>query len=171
MADGAKVITERLLLRPLAAEDARFFCRLMSDDPDSLALFIESGEPCHEDGAKAWIARRDALGGETFAIVHPTFETFMGIIAYGGSSHVPRLMLWIGAPYRGHGYGHEALAAIVDRISWTGAILVESECRAENDVARDLLTRHDFREMGLEARQGGNGASLSIRHFLLDLRS
>lgn len=159
------IVTDRLRLRPLRGDDAAFLCRLLADEPGARPVLPDMDGPCGEEAARHWIAHRSRAGTCGLAITHGTFPTLMGIAGWGGSSHIPRLFLWLGAAYRGQGFGREVLEAVLRRLEDRDASHAEILCGPDDAAAQAFVEQAGFTAIG----DGPGAAPGSIaRHYLYD---
>jgi ribosomal-protein-alanine N-acetyltransferase len=108
--------TERLLLRPLRAEDASEIERLAGAREVALnTLMIPHPYPAGE--AVQWIATQDGSGNaRTFAITLRGDGRLLGAIGLMLTPEHERAEMgyWIGVPHWGNGYSTEAAGAMMD---------------------------------------------------------
>ncbi len=160
-----ELVTDRLRLRLLRAGDAGFLCRLAEDAPEMAAVLPDMTGPCDETRAARWIAHRSRAGTCGLAVLHGTFPTLLGIAGWGGSSHIPRLFLWLGAAYRGQGFGLEILTALLRHLESRDASHAEMLCAPGDVAARAFLERVGFTAIG----EGPGGAPGAVAcHYLYD---
>ena len=55
--------SDRLILRPLLADDAVYFVQLLAPDADALRQMAEMPDPCTLPAARSWIEKRIGPGG------------------------------------------------------------------------------------------------------------
>lgn len=162
---GGDIVTERLRLRVLRGDDAPMLCRLIKGAPGGRETLPEMDGPCTEDDARVWIARRSRAGVCGLAVTHITFPTLMGITGWGGSSHIPRLFLWMGEAYRGQGFGREVMNALLDHLERRDATHAECLCDPDDRRAQAFLEHAGFASIG---DGPGQGPGTIARHFLYD---
>lgn len=118
MAHRPTLITARLVLRPLAPEDAGQIQRL-AGAREVAATTLNIPHPYPDGAAEAWIARQAvawAEGSEAmFGIVRRAGGALMGGIGLRIVKDHARAELgyWIGVPHWNRGYSTEAAAAVV----------------------------------------------------------
>lgn len=96
--------TQRLILRPLVAEDAEALTTLIDDYEVAKWLTVVPHPYTHAD-AEWFIADQAKNDGHVWAITKE--DTLMGVIG-----DVRELGYWLGRPYWGHGYMKEAARAV-----------------------------------------------------------
>lgn len=165
MSCGGEIITERLRLRPLQEDDAALLCRLFKDDATGRQTLPDMAGPCTEDAARQWVAHRSRAGTCGLAITHGTFPTLMGIAGWGGSSHIPRLFLWLGPDYRRQGFAAEAIAALLDRLESRDATHAEMLCPVDDARSQAFLVAAGFACLG---DGPGQAPGQMARHYLYD---
>jgi ribosomal-protein-alanine N-acetyltransferase len=108
------LITERLVLRPFALDDAPAVQRLAGDREIAKSTLLIP-HPYPEGAAEAWIkGHEEPSDNEVFAIVSRDSEV-MGAIGL----HIERfhqraeIGYWLGVPYWGRGYATEAAKAVI----------------------------------------------------------
>jgi RimJ/RimL family protein N-acetyltransferase len=138
--------TARLVLRPLAAEDAAEIVRL-AGDVDVAEMTGEIPHPYTLTDAVEWLA---SVAGKPWAlaICRRTDHALIGVINIvndpGGLDPV-ELGYWIGKPYWGQGFMTEAAHCFIDhffRVS--GRHRVHAMVLAENTASRRVLEKLGF---------------------------
>jgi len=160
--------TRRLRLRPLGPADARHFARLFGDDKDAVAMTVMLPDPCTEEEAGKWIARR--VGGDLagFAIERASDGLFVGAIGFAVEAEKIELGYGIGRPFWGHGYATEAVREIVRHARALGVRFVEACTFPSNPASARVLEKTGFTNHGRVTRnyplRGGRRAV--FRHVL-----
>ncbi|CAL9374763.1 hypothetical protein SUDANB58_00930 [Streptomyces sp. enrichment culture] len=111
------ISTERLVLRPLEADDVPALAAMMNDE--QVAAWTDVPRPFTEDGARAWVtehapARRAAGRGLDLAVAEFLTQRLVGVLQLTRTDwHVRSTELsYIIAPWaRGEGYASEAALA------------------------------------------------------------
>ena len=167
--------TTRLLLRPLVAEDAPVFHRLINDWEICRRL-PDAPFPYPAQLASDWIAAaahdREHKRAEQFALVEAASGALIGVaglrLAKGQKN--AELGYWLGRAYWGQGYGLEAARRLVD---WAFAGLpighMTATVAADNDVSVALLSRLGFVQSGKGAKEFScrPGQKMPVKHFTL----
>jgi RimJ/RimL family protein N-acetyltransferase len=139
--------TERLTLRPLAAEDAGPMAAL-ADDIGVARMTTAIPHPYERDMADGFIERMsqtDPRREVTFA-VQAREGDFMGVLGiHPREGFAAELGYWIGRPYWGQGYMTEAVSAA---LAWAGGpwgrrALVSGHF-ADNEASGRVLTKSCF---------------------------
>lgn len=120
MDDLPSLVTERLILRPLAPEDATSIWQ-MAGDRDIAAQSTRIPHPYEKEDAVLWIEsqKEECLKGTqlNFAITDRSNGTLLGII---GLLHINRdnetaeMGYWVGKTYWNRGYATEAVKAVLN---------------------------------------------------------
>jgi len=118
---GVIIETTRLRIRSLRDDDLADLVRLIGNW--AVARWLSSvPHPYTEADGRTWIAlvQRDHATGRPrrFAVALKETDRLIGGVGLDGSSddesEEPALGYWLGQPYWGHGYGREAIAAVLD---------------------------------------------------------
>lgn len=174
-ASASSLRTARLGLRPLQAEDAPVFHRLINDW-DICRKLPEAPFPYPAALAGEWIAAaaadRAAGRAEQFAII----DTATGALIGSAGLRLSRdkksadLGYWLGRRYWGQGYGLEVAARLT---SWGFAALsvlkITATVAADNEASVKVLGRAGFvaAGKGTQAFSCRPGAKLPVLHFTL----
>lgn len=164
------IFTERLQLRPIAAEDAQAIWPYVSDP--QISRYMSWTPHKHIGETESFIADVIRRMGEhstiTWVVIERTSGAICGVVSLIAIMRTHRalrydkaeLAYWIGTPYQGKGYATEACAAVLDYgFSQLRLNKVTVAHDAANDASRALIRRLGFREIGIEHR-----------HFLKDGR-
>ena len=118
---GVIIETTRLRIRSLRDDDLADLVRLI--DNWAVTRWLSSvPHPYTEADGRTWIAlvQRDHASGRPrrFAVALKETDRLIGGVGLDGSSddesEEPALGYWLGQPHWGHGYGREAIAAVLD---------------------------------------------------------
>jgi 8-oxo-dGTP diphosphatase len=110
-----RLVTARLLLRPLTLADAPAMHALLQD-PDVSRYTARIPHPYEPGMAEAFIGGLGPLADKTFGIERRADGAFLGCIGFEPEAD-PRVAdcgFWLGRPYWGQGYASEALQALLD---------------------------------------------------------
>jgi 8-oxo-dGTP diphosphatase len=172
---GPALRTTRLLLRPLMAEDAAVFHRLINDWEICRRL-PDAPFPYPAQLAADWIEAaahdRDARRAEQFALVEAASGALIGVagLRLAKGQKTAELGYWLGRAYWGQGYGLEAARRLVD---WGFAALPISQIAAmvaaDNDVSVAVLNRLGFAQSGKGVKEFScrPGQKMPVKHFTL----
>lgn len=164
--------TQRLILRPLAADDAVHFARLLGPDPDAIQQMAQMPDPCTADAAREWIEARLGPGGHVFAILRRTNGEFLGVAGFGGSADMPELGYWIGAAYRGQDYTTEAVRGLVEYAGFIGVPRLHADTFPNNPASVRVLTKVGFAPTGIVERYfPARGGLRELTRHIYDFRS
>ena len=137
------ILTPRLALRPLEAQDAPELARLI-DDPDIARMTTRVPHPYALGDADGFIARVRKDGAKVFAI-QPYGGHLAGVNGFQDDSPTPEMGYWLGRPYWGRGYATEAgkgLIAWAER-RWAKRGLLSSHF-ADNPASGRVLDKLGF---------------------------
>jgi 8-oxo-dGTP diphosphatase len=148
------LVTERLTLRPLAAEDAEALHRLVNDWEVTRNLSVVPF-PYPRELADEWIestrhARADGSAYQ-FAITgrEGEHETLVGVVGVRIDGRIGRLGYWVGRRFWGHGVATEAATRLA---RWALANLdldrLEASVITDNPASAAVLKHVGFRQIG-----------------------
>ncbi|WP_374711438.1 GNAT family N-acetyltransferase [Symbiobacterium terraclitae] len=171
-----QLITERLRLRPLDAEDEGGVQALAADERVA-AHSLSMPDPLPDGGAVAWIAEQqqgwEAGTSYGFAIYTAEPRAFVGVVTLKVSQRAGRAELGyaIMPDAWGRGYATEAAREVL-RFAFEGLHLrrVTAACLAGNRASIRVLEKLGFRlEARLEPEEPGSGSGLSMLFYGLML--
>lgn len=149
--DKDTLITDRLILRPVALGDAEALTAL-ADNYKVAVMLARLPYPYRIEHARdfiAWADRRPA-GEGIFGLYRKPEEGFIGVCSYElRGEEAPEFGYWLGEPYWGKGYMSEAVKAVVAH-----AFTVDrhdrllSGCRLQNIASRRVLEKAGFEHAG-----------------------
>jgi 8-oxo-dGTP diphosphatase len=172
---GPLLRTTRLALRPLVAEDAPVFHRLINDWEICRRL-PDAPFPYPAQLATDWIAAaehdREAKRAEQFALVEASSGALIGVagLRMAKGQKTAELGYWLGRAYWGQGYGLEAARRLAD---WAFAALpihqMTAMVAADNDVSVAVLNRLGFAQSGKGVKEFScrPGQKMPVKHFTL----
>lgn len=139
--------TDRLILRPLAMEDAAPMTPL-ADDPGVARMTTSIPSPFSRDVAEGFIGRMQAADPayEVVFALERRDCAFMGVLGiHPKDGLAPELGYWIGRPFWGAGYMTEAATAVLGwaRDSWGRRVLTSGHF-ADNEASSRVLIKADF---------------------------
>jgi RimJ/RimL family protein N-acetyltransferase len=139
--------TERLMLRPLAADDAGPMTPL-ADDPGVSRMTTSIPYPFERRMAEDFIHRMskaDPRHEVTFAVQRRDDGEFMGVLGIHPKDGLAELGYWLGRPYWGQGYMTEA---VNEALAWAGQAwgkrMLTSGHFADNEPSGRVLTKACF---------------------------
>jgi RimJ/RimL family protein N-acetyltransferase len=147
------ITTERLLLRPVAADDAARLAEL-ANDFDVARMTTGIPHPYARADADAYLGRKlasDHSVDTAFAIQHPD-DGFIGVLGFHPrpGTQAPEVGYWLGRPYWGRGYATEVAQAALD---WAGRVwgkrFVVSGHFADNPASGRVLEKAGFLYTGV----------------------
>ncbi len=106
------ILTPRLAVRRLEAQDAPALARLI-DDPDIARMTTRIPHPYGLEDAESFIGRVREGGAKVFAI-QPHDGPLAGVIGFQSDEATPEMGYWLGRPYWGRGYATEAGRGLVN---------------------------------------------------------
>jgi RimJ/RimL family protein N-acetyltransferase len=139
--------TDRLILRPLAMEDAAPMTPL-ADDPGVARMTTAIPHPFTQDVAEGFIGRMQAADSahEVVFALERRDGAFMGVLGiHPKDGLAPELGYWLGRPFWGAGYMTEAATAVLDwaREGWGRRVLTSGHF-ADNEASGRVLIKADF---------------------------
>lgn len=146
------ITTERLILRPVAADDAEAIATL-ADNYKVAVMLARLPYPYKLENARQFIDWVKAAPDDMKVFIlclRNEARTFIGVCSYErrDDDH-PELGYWLGEPYWGKGYMSEAVKAAVDH--FFGVAKHErliSGCRLQNLASRRVLEKVGFEHSG-----------------------
>jgi 8-oxo-dGTP diphosphatase len=173
---GPVLHTSRLTLRPLTAEDAPEFHRLINDWEICRRL-PDAPFPYSATLATDWIAAaaadRAAMRAEQFAVIDTQSGALLGCagLRLSRDKKTADLGYWLGRAAWGKGFGLEAARRLTE---WAFAAMpiarITATVAADNDVSFALLQRVGFAATGkgTQVFMCRPGQKLPVRHLALD---
>ena len=155
--DTTRLVTRRLVLRPLAPDDAVAVEALCGRDFEVVRWLTSPPWPYEEGSAEAYTRKASAIppanGAGDFAIT--LGGVVIGVVAIGvsetlpGEESLPTLGYWVGRPFQGFGYAREAVAAAC---AWafetSGTPALAARVFADNARSQGLLNALGFTARG-----------------------
>ncbi len=172
---GPRLASARLLLRPLAEQDAPAMHRLINDWEICRRL-PDAPFPYPAALAAEWIAAaaadRAAGRAQQFGLIEAATGRLIGCagLALSRDGAAADLGYWLGRAYWGQGFGQEAASRLV---SWGMAELpvekITATIAADNEASHAILQRNGFRRVGqgLQAFQCRPGTKLPVLHLAI----
>jgi RimJ/RimL family protein N-acetyltransferase len=162
--------TERLLLRPPTAADAKAVARLINDRriAENTARIPH---PYSLADARAFLASANSAASErAFLITLLDGELVGGCGVAALDGREPEIGYWVGVPYWGSGYATEAARALVDHAFGTlGCERLTAGARVSNPASRRVLEKCGFQWSGAAMlRVRALGSSVPMDRFQLD---
>ncbi len=142
------ISTERLVLRPLDADDVPAFAAMMNDE--QVTAWTDAPHPFTEDSARTWIteeapALRASGHGLDLAVTEFLTQRLVGVIRLGGTDWQVRSteLSYIVAPWaRGEGYASEAALATAQWLFGDQELQrVELRTAADNTAAQQVAQK------------------------------
>ena len=146
-----RLVTERLVLRPLSPADAPAMHALLQD-PAVPRYTARIPYPYEPGMAEAFIAGLGALADRTFGIERRSDGAFLGCIGFEpeADSRIADCGYWLGRPYWGQGYASEALQAVLDHaFAAHGLALVKTSADRDNPASSRVQEKLGFAYVGL----------------------
>jgi 8-oxo-dGTP diphosphatase len=143
----------------------------LADDPEVARMTSSITRPFTTEMARARIAR--ALANPESAVLGALRDGDGRLAGEGGflGRVAPEILFWLGAPWRGSGLGHAALAAVLARVFAERAVIAaRAECHADNAPSRAVLGAAGFLPdgAGLDADHPERGDPVRTLRFRLD---
>ena len=146
-----RLVTERLVLRPLSPADAPAMHALLQD-PAVSRYTARIPYPYEPGMAEAFVGGLGALADRTFGIERRSDGAFLGCIGFEpeADSRIADCGYWLGRPYWGQGYASEALQAVLDHaFTAHGLALMKTSADRDNPASRRIQEKLGFAYVGL----------------------
>jgi RimJ/RimL family protein N-acetyltransferase len=164
---STEIVTERLRLRLLMAEDAPHFVRLFQNDWDAVKQTGRMPYPVTEPAMRDWIALHAVGPSRTFLMARKEDGAPLGGVGFGGLGDVHELGYALGRPYWGQGYATEGVLAMVEYARMLGLRALEAFTFVENPASARVLSKAGFTDLGVVRRDyPQRGGMRSVRHHL-----
>jgi RimJ/RimL family protein N-acetyltransferase len=158
--------TERLLLRPLALDDARHFARLFGGDWDAVRQTGRMPYPPTEPAVRRWIAGHLDTGSHSFLVIRKQDGAVLGGSGFGGTAAVAELGYSFGRAYWGRGYATEAVRALLDYAGPLGLRQLDAYAFVENLASARVLEKAGFADLGVTIRSyPARGGKRRVKHY------
>jgi len=162
--------TDRLVLRPLALDDAAALVALFAGDWEAVKQTGRIPYPPDEDSIRDWLKLHDD-DAKSFAVLLKPAGAFAGIVGYGGDGETAEVGYAFGRGFWGRGYATEAVAALSVLARRRGLIWIEAFSFVENPASARVLAKAGFGELGTVVRNyPARGGPRRVRHFRLWFR-
>ena len=143
----------------------------LADDAEIARMTTSIRRPFTPEMAAERIARADASGAE--AVLGALRDANGTLVGEGGflGRTAPEILFWLGAPFRGQGLGHAALAAVLARLfERPGAEAARAECYADNPASLAVLGAIGFLPdgTGVDDAHPERDAPVRVLRFRLD---
>ena len=145
--------TERLLLRPVAPDDAPAMVRLLGGDEAGVRMTERLPWPMTETAARAWLALRLGPGEHAFAVCPKGHAGIAGVAGFRREGDRAGFGCWIGPAFRGRGYATEALRAALAHARSLGVGHAVAETFLDNAASQRVLAKADFAPGGMRDRE------------------
>jgi [ribosomal protein S5]-alanine N-acetyltransferase len=162
-----EIVTERLRLRLLIAEDAPHFVRLFENDWDAVKQTGRMPYPVTEPAMRDWIALHAAGPSRTFLMARKEDGAALGGVGFGGIGDVHELGYALGRPYWGQGYATEGVLAMIEYARALGLKALQAFTFVENPASARVLRKAGFADLGIARRDYPmRGGLRRVRHYL-----
>jgi RimJ/RimL family protein N-acetyltransferase len=162
----ASLETARLLLRPLALDDAHYFSALFDGDWDAIRQTGRMPYPPTEAAIRGWIAGHLGAHNHVFLLVRKEDRSVLGGGGFGGSAQVAELGYSLGRAYWGRGYATEAVGAMLDHARPLGLRRLEAFSFLDNPASARVLEKAGFTDLGVTTRNyPARGGQRAVRHY------
>ncbi len=145
--------TERLLLRPVAPDDAPAMVRLLGGDEAGVRMTEHLPWPMTETAAREWLALRLRPGEHAFAVHPKDHAAIVGMVGFRREGDLAGFGYWVGAAFRGRGYASEALCAALGHARSLGARRAVAETFLDNAASQRVLEKAGFAPGGTRDRE------------------
>jgi RimJ/RimL family protein N-acetyltransferase len=161
------IVTERLRLRLLSADDAPDFVRLFQNDWDAVKQTGRMPYPVTEPATRDWIALHAAGASMTFLMARKEDGAALGGVGFGGLGEVHELGYALGRPHWGQGYATEGVLAMIEYARSLGLKALQAFTFLENPASMRVLLKARFTDLGVVRRDYPmRGGLRRVRHYL-----
>jgi RimJ/RimL family protein N-acetyltransferase len=163
--------TERLVLRPIALDDAAALAVLFEGDWDAIKQTGRMPYPPTEEALRSWLAGHAGPLSHSFLIGLREDGQPIGVVGFGGDAGLAELGYALGRRYWGHGYATEAVNAVVDYAREIGARRLDAYSFVENPASARVLEKTGFRDLGVVARDyPKRGGARRVQHYRMSFQ-
>jgi RimJ/RimL family protein N-acetyltransferase len=158
--------TTRLLLRPLALDDARHFTALFDGDWDAVRQTGRMPYPPTEAAIRRWIAGHIGARNHSFLLIRKEDRAVLGSGGFGGPARAAELGYGLGRAYWGRGYATEAVGAMLGYARLLGLRRLEAYSFVDNPASARVLEKAGFTDLGVITRNyPARGGQRDVRHY------
>jgi ribosomal-protein-alanine N-acetyltransferase len=162
-----EIVTERLRLRLLAADDAPDFVRLFQNDWDAVKQTGRMPYPVTEPAMRNWIALHATGLSRTFLMARKEDGAALGGVGFGGLGDVHELGYALGRPYWSQGFATEGVLAMIEYARALGLKALQAFIFVENPASARVLRKAGFTDLGVARRDYPmRGGLRRVRHYL-----
>jgi len=165
-----QIETERLLLRPLAVDDASALARLFAGDWEAIKQTGRMPWPPTEAALRRWIRAYVAPASHSFLMARRGDRVAIGGIGFGGAGGTAELGYALGRRFWGRGYATEGVRVMVAHAAAVGYRVVEAFSFIENPASARVLEKAGFADLGtIERDYPERGGRRQVHRFALRL--
>jgi RimJ/RimL family protein N-acetyltransferase len=158
--------TERLLLRPLAVDDAPALADLLGGDWDAIRQTGRMPYPATESALRGWIALHVAPASHSFLMLRREDGAALGGIGFGGRGALAELGYVLGRPFWGQGDATEGVRAMMAHAPAVGFGGLEAYSFIDNPASARVLAKAGFVDRGVVGRDyPERGGLRQVRRF------
>jgi RimJ/RimL family protein N-acetyltransferase len=158
--------TERLLLRPLATDDAPALAELLGDDWEAIKQTGRMPYPATESALRGWIALHVAPASHSFLMLRREDDAALGGIGFGGRGALAELGYVLGRRFWGQGYATEGVRAMIAHAPAVGFGGLEAYSFIDNLASARVLAKAGFADCGMVSRDyPERGGLRQVRRF------
>jgi [ribosomal protein S5]-alanine N-acetyltransferase len=158
--------SERLLLRPLAVDDAPHFTTLFAGDWEAVKQTGRMPYPPTEVAMRRWIAGHIGAHSHAFLLIRKADGAVLGSGGFGGTARAAELGYGLGRAYWGRGYATEAVGAMLDHARLLGLRRLEAYSFLDNQASARVLEKAGFAHLGVVTRHyPARGGRREVRHY------
>ena len=156
----------RLLLRPLAVDDAHHLETLFDGDWDAVKQTGRMPYPPTEAVYRQWIAGHLNVSHHVFLLLRKHDQRPLGAGGFGGADGLAELGYAVGRAYWGMGYATEAVTAMVHYARPLGLRQLEAFSFVDNPASARVLEKAGFTDLGVTTRNyPARGGQRRVRHY------
>jgi RimJ/RimL family protein N-acetyltransferase len=161
-----RIETQRLLLRPLAVDDAPALARLFAGDWETIKQTGRMPWPPTEAALRKWISVYVAPASHSFLMASRRDRVAIGGIGFGGDGGTAELGYVLGRQFWGRGYATEGVGAMLTHAALVGYRVLEAFSFIENPASARVLEKAGFTDLGVfERHYPERGGLRQVRRF------
>jgi RimJ/RimL family protein N-acetyltransferase len=163
---GVELASERLLLRPLAVDDAPALVGLLAGDWEAVKQTGRMPYPVTRAALRNWISLHKSPASHSFLILRRWDRAPLGCIGFGGDRELAELGYVLGRAFWHRGYATESVRAMMAHARAIGLRGLEAYSFVDNPASARVLTKAGFIDGGVVQRDyPERGGLREVRRF------
>jgi RimJ/RimL family protein N-acetyltransferase len=158
--------SERLVLRPLAVDDAAALSGLLAGDWEAVKQTGRMPYPVTRAALRNWISLHIAPASHSFLILRRWDRAALGCIGFGGEGELAEVGYVLGRGFWHRGYATESVRAMMAHAQAIGLPGLEAYSFVDNPASARVLTKAGFTDFGVVRRDyPERGGLREVRRF------